>query len=393
MELPDLIEIISKGEDSRRQFKANVNNVTQLASEMVAFSNSGGGRILIGVTDDQMVVGLSSGDVKRVNQLVSNAASQNVRPPINPITENVTHPNGLVMVVTVPDGAAKPYMDQGGVIWVKTGSDKRPASSREEIQRMFQQSSLVHGDEIPVPATGTGDLDFDYFEKFFNEQPFSAPLNKQELPLPQLLTNMNLMRDGAVNVAGMLLFGKSPQYRLPAFVVKAVAFPGDSIEDQQYIDSKDINGRMSDVFQQTLGFLLANTYAPQGDQEFNSNGKPEIPRIVWEELIANALIHRDYFITAPVRILVFIDRVEIISPGHLPNNLTIENVRAGNSNSRNPILASFATKLLPYRGLGSGLLRAFRAYPAIELEDDKPGNLFKVIVSRRNNDPNVDHGN
>ena len=101
-----------------------------------------------------------------------------------------------------------------------------------------------------------------------------------------------------------------------------------------------------------------------------------------EELVANALIHRDYFVSAPVRLLVFGNRVEIINPGHLPNNLTIENIKTGNSNIRNPILASFASKLLPYRGLGSGILRALRAYPHIELIDDREGNLFKVIVAR-----------
>jgi hypothetical protein len=86
----------------------------------------------------------------------------------------------------------------------------------------------------------------------------------------------------------------------------------------------------------------------KGEQGFNSQGQGEIPRIVWEEMLVNALIHRDYFISAPVRVLVFADRVEIISPGHLPNNLTIENIKAGNSNMRNPILASFAAKLLTY---------------------------------------------
>ncbi len=155
------------------------------------------------------------------------------------------------------------------------------------------------------------------------------------------------------------------------------------IEDERYIDSRDITGKLADVFQQTLGFIVANTRAVQGSQGVNSQGQTEIPRIVWEELIANALIHHDYFLSAPVRVLVFADRVEIISPGHLPNNLTIENIKAGNSNIRNPILASFATKLLPYRGLGSGLLRALRAWPHIELIDDRAGSLFRVIVHRR----------
>ena len=72
-----------------------------------------------------------------------------------------------------------------------------------------------------------------------------------------------------------------------------------------------------------MGFIIANTRATQGEQSFNSQGQSEVPRIVWEELVVNALIHRDYFVSAPVRVLVFADRVEIISPGHLPNNLSI----------------------------------------------------------------------
>lgn len=268
-------------------------------------------------------------------------------------------------------------------IWVKKGSDKRRATDREEIQRLFQQAGLVHADETPVPGLGVGDVDMPYFESFF-EQQYGEPPSQSTQPLTQLLTNMNLMKQGHLNIAGSLLFARTPQYALPAFMVKAVAFVGNEIEDDRYIDSRDITGKLADVFQQTLGFIISNTRATQGEQGFNSQGEPEIPRIVWEELVANALIHRDYFISAPVRVLVFNDRVEIISPGHLPNNLTIENIKAGNSNMRNPILASFSAKLLPYRGLGSGLLRAIRAWPKIELTDDRIGNLFKVVVTRSN---------
>ena len=381
METTELIDCLSRGEDSRHQFKENFTNADALAAEIVAFSNSAGGQIFIGVQNDGTVLGLSHADIDRLNQLISNSASQNGRPAVNPLTENVPHPNGTVMVVTVVEGVSKPYMDKNGAIWVKNGSDKRRATSREEIQRLFQQAGLVHADETPVAGLSAGDVDLPYFETFF-EQQFGEPLAQHKQPLPQLLTNMNLMNQGQLNVAGSLLFAKAPQYALPAFIVKAVAFVGNEIEDQRYIDSRDITGKLADVFQQTLGFIVANTRATQGEQGFNSQGQSEIPRIVWEELVANALIHRDYFISAPVRVLVFADRVEIISPGHLPNNLTIENIKSGNSNMRNPILASFAAKLLPYRGLGSGLLRALRAWPQIELIDDRAGNLFKAIVKR-----------
>ena len=381
METTELIDILSRGEDSRHQFKADVTNADALAAEIVAFSNTAGGRIFIGVNDDGSVRGLSGADVARLNQLVANAASQNVRPAVNPLTDNVPHPAGTVIVVSIPEGISKPYMDRNGAIWVKSGPDKRRATSREELQRLFQQAGLVHADETPVAGLGSGDVDLPYFEAFF-EQQFGEPLAQHQQPLPQLLTNMNLLSQGHLNVAGALLFAKTPHYALPAFIIKAVAFVGNEIEGERYIDSRDITGKLADVFQQTLGFISANTRALQGDQGINTVGRPEVPRIVWEELVANALIHRDYFINAPVRVLVFADRVEIVSPGHLPNNLTIENVKTGNSNMRNPVLASFAAKLLPYRGLGSGLLRALRAWPDIELIDDRAGNLFKVIVAR-----------
>lgn len=381
METTELIDLLSRGEDSRQQFKTDMNNADALAAEIVAFSNTAGGRIFIGVSDDGSVRGLSGADVARLNVLIANVASQVVRPAVNPLTENVPHPAGTVLVLSIAEGVNKPYMDKNGAIWVKSGSDKRRATSREELQRLFQRAGLVHADETPVAGLSAGDVDLPYFETFF-EQQFGEPLARHNRPLPQLLTNMNLMNQGQLNVAGGLLFAKSPHYALPAFIVKAVAFVGTQIEDERYIDSRDIAGKLADVFQQTLGFIVANTRAAQGEQGFNSQGQPEIPRIVWEELVANALIHRDYFVSAPIRVLVFADRVEIISPGHLPNNLTIENIKAGNSNMRNPILASFAAKLLPYRGLGSGLLRSLRAWPQIELIDDRAGNLFKAIVAR-----------
>jgi ATP-dependent DNA helicase RecG len=386
METTELIDLLSRGEDSRQQFKADMRNADSLAAEIVAFSNTAGGRIFIGVSDDGSVRGLSGPDLARLNQLVANAASHNVRPAVNPLTDNVPHPTGTVMVLSIPEGISKPYMDKNGAIWVKNGSDKRRATSREELQRLFQQAGLVHADETPVAGLGSGDVDLPYFETFFGQQ-FGEPLAAHNQPLPQLLTNMNLMNQGQLNLAGCLLFAKAPQYALPAFIVKAVAFVGNQIEDENYIDSRNLSGKLADVFQQTFGFITANTRSVQSDQGFNSQGQAEIPRIVWEELIVNALIHRDYFVSAPVRVLVYLDRVEIISPGHLPNNLTIENIKAGNSNMRNPILASFAVKLLPYRGLGSGLLRALRAWPQIELIDDRAGNLFKAIVVR----PTVQH--
>jgi len=112
-------------------------------------------------------------------------------------------------------------------------------------------------------------------------------------------------------------------------------------------------------------------------------GIPEIPEAVFEELLVNALIHRDYLVSAPIRLFIFDDRIEIISPGHLPDNLTVEKIRAGISNIRNPILVSYTAKgLLPYHGLGSGIKRALSLWPKIEFKDDRDACLFTSTIYR-----------
>jgi ATP-dependent DNA helicase RecG len=382
LETVELLEIVARGEDSRHQFKEDATNALSLAAEIVAFANSGGGRIFIGVADDGTIHAHGAESVARLNQLIGNAASNSVRPPINPLTENVAISAGVVIVVTIPDGISKPYMDHGGAIWVKSGSDKRKVTAREEMQRMFQTAQLVHGDDVPVPGTSISDVDTDYFRRFYKAR-YDQELEDQKQSLGQLLTNMRLLSNGALTVSGILLFAKDPQAFLPVFHVKAVCYPGNNIHATTYLDSADIFGRLQTQFEESLSFVLRNLRREQMGQGVNTVGEVEIPRIVLEELLANALIHRDYFVSAPIRIFIFDDRVEIISPGHLPNNLTVANIRSGNSNIRNPILTSFATKLLPYRGLGNGILRALKEYPDIDFLDDRDGNLFRVVIKRR----------
>jgi len=118
----DLLQIVERGEDSRHQFKRDETNADSIAAELAAFANSGGGVLFLGVEDKGRVAGLDAANVRRLNQLLSNAASQNVRPPIHPTTENIQTAQGIVIAVTVPDGLSKPYLDNQGRIWVTTMS-------------------------------------------------------------------------------------------------------------------------------------------------------------------------------------------------------------------------------------------------------------------------------
>ena len=382
--IDDRLAAIATGEDSTRQFKVDVRNVDSLASEMVAFANSDGGTIFIGVADDGSMPGLLPKDVARINQLISNAASQHVRSPLTVQTENVQLSTGrIVIVLTVPKGIDKPYFDKNGVIWLKCGADKRRINSKEELRRLFQFSDQFHADELPTKA-GIDKLDKLRFRDFIRDV---YKLNFPDDPrdLIQLLQNMNLATDtGGLNLAGVLLFTERPEWIKPQFVVKAIRYPGNEIHVSDYLDTEDFSGPLSKVFDDSLSFVMRNLHKVQDGRGVNAPGLPEIPEVVFEELLVNALIHRDYLVSAPIRLFIFDNRIEIISPGHLPNNLTVERIRAGISNIRNPILVSFVAKgLLPYHGLGSGIKRALEEWRDIDFTDDREGCLFTVTIHRK----------
>lgn len=247
---------------------------------------------------------------------------------------------------------------------------------------MFQSAGLLHPDEVPVDGLTIAELDTEYFKAFYEKQ-FDESFDKQNASLTVVLENMNLMKNGVFNLAGALLFSKRPQIKLPNTIIKSICFPGNEIHVSEYRDSEDISGKLEDGFKKALSFITRNISHVQDSQDVNSQGNLEITKIALEELLTNALIHRDFFVSACIKIMIFDNRIELISPGHLPNNLTLENIKSGVSNIRNPVLASHGTKILPYRGLGNGIRRALEAFPNIEFIDDRDGNQFVAIIHRR----------
>ena len=239
----------------------------------------------------------------------------------------------------------------------------------------------MHGDDQPIAGSSIADIDQEYFASFF-EKRFGQSLDQQDLSLGQVLSNMRLLRDGLLTVTSVLLFAENPQPFVPAYHIKAAAYPGSEIDTDHYLDSEDFMGKLEDQFTACMAFIQRNLRKTQQGQGVNAPGVAEIPAIVFEELITNALIHRDFFVSASIRVFMFDDRIEIISPGHLPNNLTVANILSGNSNMRNPTLASYATRVLPYRGLGSGILRARKEHPDIGFVNDRDGNKFTAVIDR-----------
>ena len=192
-----------------------------------------------------------------------------------------------------------------------------------------------------------------------------------------------LDRNGIPTLAGYLFFAKHPEFQCPTLMVKAVSFFGNELAGTRYRDTKEILGNMPLIYDKVMTFLKANLHNVQEEgASFNTLGKLEIPEGILEEVVQNALIHRDLLRPAPIRVFIFDNRVEIISPGALAGGLTEDDIRKGKTYQRNPFMATFATNALHYRGIGSGIVRILADYPNIDIENDAAGNEFKVILWR-----------
>lgn len=186
-------------------------------------------------------------------------------------------------------------------------------------------------------------------------------------------------------MAIVLLFGKYPQRRLPAYTVKCISYVGNSVGGTTFRDKvrdSDMEGCMLHQYDTVMNFFTRNLRNVQVEPEFNSLGKLEIPYAALVEFTVNALVHRSLNWIAPIRIFIFDDRVEIHSPGELPNGLTVEDILKGTSMPRNEFLFTNANYLLPYTGAGTGIIRAMEENPKVTFENQESSHEF-VVVSRR----------
>lgn len=382
----ELLDIISTGETSKVQFKEELPHRDSIAQEIVAMSNSLGGVILVGVKDViGEITGLTSEQIEEYDRAVSQVAD-NLKPPVYVATEVVKivqeESSKNVLIVHVQEGINKPYKTAKGEIYVKQGSNKRPLTDNAEIMRLFQNSGNLLADEMEVYGTSIDDIDEKIFSDYFKKE-FGKTYQEKGLTFEQALKAKRVLRNNQLTLAGLLFFGKEPQTIKPAFTIKAVSYFGNDIEGNQYRSKpNDLTGTIPELFEKGLDFLNSNLDFIQTGESFNTQGKLEISSIAIEELLQNALVHRDYFKNSPIRLLVFDNRIEIISPGKLPNSLTVEDIKYGNPIIRNNQIVSFSTHTLPFSGLGSGIKRALKEQPNIELINDIESEQFKVIIPR-----------
>ncbi|MDR3193929.1 MAG: putative DNA binding domain-containing protein [Tannerella sp.] len=386
MNATELLKMISMGETSKVQFKQEMDD-DKITAEMIAMSNAKGGMILVGVQDKTgEITGLDYEQLQSYNNRLAIIANDKVKPQIFILTEVVSVQTGndekKVLAVTLSEGVNKPYKDKNGSIWMKQGADKRRVTDNTEIMRLFQESGNLSADEMEVYGTGIDDIDDRLFAYYFKRE-FKRSYQEMGLTCEEALRAKRVLRNSRVTLAGLLFFGREPQSIKPAFTVKTISFLGNDLSGAYYrIKPEDLRGTIPELFKQGMMFLNSTLRHMQQGQGFNSIGILEISYIALEEILQNALVHRDYFKNAPIRLMVFDDRVEIVSPGKLPNSLTVDDIKYGNPVIRNNQIVSFCIHVMPFSGLGSGLRRALEQQPDIELINDVAGEQFIVKIPR-----------
>jgi predicted HTH transcriptional regulator len=208
----------------------------------------------------------------------------------------------------------------------------------------------------------------------------------KNLTIEQLLKNILILDDkGQLTLTGLLLLSKNIQHHRPVFTIKCISFVGNSLGGMQFRDKLSDNlmeGNLLTQYNAAISFITRNLKTVQVEKEFNTLGELEIPLAVFIETITNALIHRDYYIGAPIRLFIFDDRIELHSPGILPGTVTEENITNGISVPRNKLLFNNAKFLLPYTGAGSGMMRVVENYNKISFSNNLETQEFVITMMR-----------
>ncbi len=362
MDEVELQRRIAAWEDLHTEFKQwPVRPPVDVAAALVSLANTDGGQLVLGVSNDRRVPGV--GDADRAAQTIDQVAYQNVRPPINVVQETVrTEDGATVLVVNVPKGEQRPYSTNNGLYYVRTSSGRRQAS-REELQRLFQASESLFYDEVAVAGASLADLEPAAVRDLL-EAAYPAGAIPKEVPAERVLLNLRLAREvggrSRPTVTTILFLGKEPQRFLPHAHIAAARIPGRDLAAAPS-DSKRIEGTIPQMIEDVARFLGLHLRAAHRIEGFAPETHHELPLEALREAVINALAHRDYTVAAPVRVLVYDDRVEVRTPGGLPNTVTIEAMKLGAVHVlRNPNVYLLLDRLGMVTGIGSGVYRMLR---------------------------------
>lgn len=357
----ELQEIIANGENSGVEFKRDDVRPEQLAKEIVALANLQGGVILLGVEDDGAIVGIQRDDLE--TWIMDTVFGRYVHPALWPFYEVVTLDHGRrVAVISIAMGTSKPYVvrhNDREDTYVRIGSTSRLAT-REQQARLFSTGGLLHSEALPVSGAAFNALDRERLEDYLTF------IGEDELPATdeswqRRMAGLGFMTEGAgrlvCTVAGLVLFSRTPGRFLRQAGIRLMAFKGTD-KDYGALEDTVLDGPLVNRYERlgtTKGHVLErglidstiDRMRPFVSEESDTlenhlrrYRRWHYPPDAIREALINGFAHRDWTRALEVEFVSYADRLEVLSPGALPNSMTIEKMLAGQRSPRNPIIVS-----------------------------------------------------
>lgn len=349
----ELLDILRNGESSTVEFKRDDIENHALAKELIAFSNFEGGVLLLGVEDDGSVSGVTRDD--NLEEWIMNACRDKIRPGIIPnfsIIRDVDLDKDIA-IVGVPRGGNVHSMwhHNRHTYFIRVGTQSREPTP-EELGRLFQQRGMFRAELRPVAGASLDDLDRRRLKNYFaHVRRQGIPADDDDVEWQKLLSNTEIMGEDGVTLAGLLLFGRNPNHFLGQAGIDGAAFPSEN-KDYAARERNQLRGPITPLLnehnelveaglvEQALAFIKRNTgVAAVLEDGARRVEIPAYPPEVIREAVVNSVCHRDYLLAnTDIELCAYTDRIEIISPGRLPNGITPERMRAGCRASRNQLI-------------------------------------------------------
>lgn len=397
----ELREMIRNGENSGVEFIRDDIQNHDLAKDLVAFSNLEGGIVLLGVEDDGSISGITR---PKIEEWVMSACRDKIRPGLIPFYAEIKDlaPGKDVAVIRVSRGfdVHTLWHNNKNFYYIRVGSQSREPTP-EELGRLFQQRGSFRAELRPVSGATLADLDMRRLKNYFkNIRDQDAPDDNDEAAWKTLLFNTEIMVEDGITVSGILLFGRNPNRFLPQAGIDAAAYP-DTNKQYAARERSTLRGPMTPLLndageiveaglvEQAIAFVQLNT-TPTGQLEQGGARREDLsayPKEAVREAIVNALVHRDYLLSATdIALSIFEDRMEIVSPGRLPNGITPARMRTGCRAARNQLVKDVMRdyRYLEHSGMGvpRKIVKHMRAHNGTEPDLIEEGELFTVRLFR-----------
>lgn len=402
----ELLEIIANGENSGIEFKRDDIRPEQLAKEVVAMANFQGGRILLGVEDDGVISGIQRDDLE---EWVMNVFQSKIHPMILPFYEEVKlDDDKTVAVVSFPIGISKPYVVRHSgkeEIYIRVGTTSRLAT-REQQMRLFELGGMLHTEVMPVPRTDISCLDdarlMNYVRDILRDP--DVPQSPEEWQAR--LLGLGFLTEASGNIcctiAGLVLFGKSPRRYLKQAGLRVMAFTGDDKEYQAALDDiidgpmvgrwdlddgdkRLVDGGVIERFMEAMTPFISEE-SGEVDAGLRRETKWFYPLEAVREALINSLAHRDWTRFVEIEVSGYSNRLEVISPGALPNSMTVEKMKAGQRSPRNTIVMEVLRDYgyVDYRGMGvrTKIVPLTKALTGKEPEFELTDDHLKTVLYR-----------